>query len=66
MEWFDEALKIEPDDATSLNNQGKARYSLGKYNEAIEWYDKALKIDPKHVNALNNKGAAFDKLGQYQ
>ena len=38
IEWYDKALKIDPNDVNALNNKGKALYNLGKYQEAIEWY----------------------------
>ena len=49
IEWYDKALKIDPNNILALNNKGLALSNLGKYQEAIEWYDKALKIDPNNI-----------------
>ena len=40
IEWYDKALKIDPNYVDALNNKGIALNNLGKYQEAIEWYDK--------------------------
>ena len=58
IEWYDKALKIDPNNVIALYDKGFALNNLGKYEEAIEWYDKALKIDPNNVDALNNKGSS--------
>jgi Tfp pilus assembly protein PilF len=65
IEYFDKAIKIDPNYADAWNNKGVALKNLGKHNEAIECYDKAIKIDPNYALAWNNKGLALYNLGKY-
>jgi tetratricopeptide (TPR) repeat protein len=55
---FDEALKIDPMDASSWRNKGIALHKLKKYDEAINAYNEALKINTKDATALNYKEIA--------
>ena len=61
---FDQALRINPKDASSYKNKGMKLYlvlgnallNLGKPNEAIIMFDQALRINPYDKNSYNNKG----------
>ena len=66
IEYYDNALEIDPKYALALSNKGATLDKLGKYKEAIECYDKALEIDPKYALALSNKGWALHNLGKYE
>ena len=66
LEWFDKALKIDPNYVFALYGKGATLHNLSKYQEAIEWYDKALKIDQNDTLALNNKGLALSNLSKHQ
>ena len=59
IEWYDKALKIDPNNVFALNNKGLALSNLGKYEEAIEWFDKALKIDPNMFLLCTTKVCLF-------
>jgi serine/threonine protein kinase/tetratricopeptide (TPR) repeat protein len=65
IDYYDKALKINPDDADIWNNKGVALDKLSKHSEAIECYDKALKINPDDADIWNNKGVAFDDLSKH-
>lgn len=62
---YDEALKINPQNANVWNNKGTALRNLGKDDEAIKAYGEALKIDPQFAIAWDNKGNALGILGRY-
>ena len=55
----DEALRINPDDITALNNKGVVLTSQGEYDDAMECFDKVLEIAPEDDVTLQNK----DMLG---
>ena len=55
MEWYDKAIKIDPDYVSAYVSKGSILEILGKYKEAITWYDKAIKIDPDYVSAHDGK-----------
>jgi tetratricopeptide (TPR) repeat protein/streptogramin lyase len=66
IEWYDKALRIDPNNVSALYGKGLALYNLGKSQEALEWYDKALRIDPNYLYALNNKGLILNSLHKSQ
>ena len=64
---YDEAIRINPDDADIWKSKGITLKKLGKYDEAIKCYDEAIKINPFAVDAgvWYNKGISLNKLGKY-
>jgi tetratricopeptide (TPR) repeat protein len=62
IEYYERALRIDPNHVNALNNKGVALANQGEYKEAIECYDKALEIDPNYTTAQNNKKLALEKL----
>ncbi|MGB8936142.1 MAG: tetratricopeptide repeat protein, partial [Candidatus Nitrosopolaris sp.] len=65
LDYYDQAIKIDPNDTDAWNNKGSALNNLGQYYEAIECCDRTIKIDPNLAAAWINKGNALDDLGQY-
>jgi len=65
LEAFEEALKIDPQDAEAWNAKGVALLGLGRYEEAIRAYEKALDIDPQFAMAWVNKGAVLAGVGRH-
>ena len=70
---FQEAVKIEPDEAKFHNNLGNALVQKGRMDEAITHFQEALKIDPNEAemhynlgNALLKEGSVDDAIIQYQ
>jgi tetratricopeptide (TPR) repeat protein len=57
---YDEAIRLDPEDAGPWNDKGSALYNLGKYAEAIQAYDEAIRLDPGDAIAWYNKGSALD------
>ena len=55
-----------PNDEVAYNNRGKAKYKLGKYQDAIEDYNKAIELKPDYVDAYYNRGIAKANLGKFQ
>lgn len=64
--YYDEALSLDPDNATALNNRGYTLIYLERYAEAVEDFNAAIEIDPKFAFAYNNRGLARIKLGMIE
>ena len=66
IDWYDKALKIDPNNVFALYSKGVALKNLGKIEEAIEGFDKILKIDPNNVEALVIKGLGLANLRRHE
>ena len=64
-EFYDQALKINPQYATAYNNRGHAKSALGDHAGAIADYDEVLKINPQYATAFYNRGHAKSALGDH-
>lgn len=51
---FEQAQRLDPDNARILNNLAIAQESLGKFDEALATYKQALKVDPNDVTIKKN------------
>lgn len=60
---YQQALKINPDDAKTYFNLGNAFNDKGDQGAAIKSYKQTLKIDPRYVLAYNNMGNALKDEG---
>ena len=52
---YDQAIRLELDDAYAYYNRGVAKFALGQYQEAIADYDQAIELDPNFAFAYNNR-----------
>ena len=59
-EAFQQALKINPDSAVSLNHLGIINRGKGKFKEAKSNYERALEISPNYAYAHLNYGILLD------
>ena len=62
---FDEAIKLEPQEATIYYHRGNAKRAMVDFVGAIEDYTDALHIKPDYAEALCNRGLAKYDLGDY-
>ncbi len=67
LEYYDAALKLEPNRSVTLNNKGSALNDLGRHVEALVCLDAALKLDPGDTDAVthSHKGHALASLGRH-
>ncbi|NQX81602.1 MAG: tetratricopeptide repeat protein [Flavobacteriaceae bacterium] len=66
-ELLSEALEIEPDNPTILNNLGLANRYLGNYNEAISLFKHSLKVsDSTYLIAGLNLSLEYSNIGEYK
>jgi tetratricopeptide (TPR) repeat protein len=67
---FNQALKINPDDAIAYIGRGTARYELGNKKAAIADFNQAIKINPNNEKAYSlayaSRGIARYELGEKQ
>ncbi|MFW6382290.1 MAG: tetratricopeptide repeat protein [Bacillota bacterium] len=54
VEYLEQAVELEPEEAYIYNNYGLALLNTDAEDEAIEAFEKALEIDPEYEKAENN------------
>ena len=59
---FDEAIRLDPNDALAYYNRGRAKYNLNDKTAAIKDYDEAIRLDPKNAIAYRFRGIAKSGL----
>ncbi len=64
LKYFDEALRIQPNNLKALFNKAVMLQMLGRHAEAIKYYDEYLKINPYDPEAWSNKGMALRRMGR--
>ncbi len=64
IEDYDEALRLDPGNASAYNNRGYAYRELGEYRRAIKDLDQALRLDPGYALARDNRRIALRHLGE--
>ncbi len=62
---FDEAIRLDPEDALAWNNKGVALAMQGKYDEAIQAYDETIRLYPEYADVWYYKGLALAVQGEY-
>lgn len=62
---LDEAIKLNPEDATAYINRGDVYHRKGEYDLAITDYTKAIGIYPKDPKVYTKRGFIYVKRGKY-
>ncbi|MDR1199957.1 MAG: tetratricopeptide repeat protein [Prevotellaceae bacterium] len=62
IEYYQQAIAIDPNHAGAYGSMGIACYSLKNYDEAIRCYQKAIAIDPNYAFAYVNLGYVYGVL----
>ncbi|TRU85433.1 MAG: tetratricopeptide repeat protein, partial [Microcystis novacekii Mn_MB_F_20050700_S1D] len=52
---YNQAIKLNPDDANAYYNRGVAKYNLGDNQGAIADYNQAIKLKPDDAIAYYNR-----------
>ena len=60
---FDQALKLDPQNAEPFYDRGSAYFQKGNYDRALQEYDEAIKLKPDYVDAYNNRGDVYYQKG---
>ncbi|MEM7474858.1 MAG: tetratricopeptide repeat protein [Planctomycetota bacterium] len=62
---FNDAIRLDPDDAALYNGRGSAYTSTKQLERAMVDFDKAIQLDPSNAMVFNNRGFAFADKKQY-
>jgi tetratricopeptide (TPR) repeat protein len=65
IEYFQQALRIEPDNIETLMKLGYAKFHLDDHNGALRVYDQILDIDVTNPEAWNLKGLVHYEQKKY-
>lgn len=64
LEFYDKALKLDPENVDAWNNKGYLLTNLGKPEDGLQCTQKATELDPERGMAWNNMGFAQYRLGK--
>ena len=56
MKDFDEAVKLDPENASAYNDRGHVKFIKEDYDGAMKDFDEAAKSDPEYRYAYSNRG----------
>jgi tetratricopeptide (TPR) repeat protein len=56
---FDEAIRLNPNDANAYNNRGVAYERKDDYGHAIQNYDQAILLNSNYTSAYSSRGSAY-------
>jgi Tfp pilus assembly protein PilF len=62
---YQNALKLNPLNATIHNNMGTIYFKAGDYQTALKSFKEAVRLDPKYAEAHANAGSAYGMMQQY-
>jgi predicted O-linked N-acetylglucosamine transferase (SPINDLY family) len=65
MEKYEQAGKLDPQNAAAWSNLGAAHLGLGQIEKAIEYLGKATQISSTEARTWSNLGIAHEKLGKF-
>ncbi|MCM8784244.1 MAG: tetratricopeptide repeat protein, partial [Candidatus Omnitrophica bacterium] len=63
--YYNQAIKLDPNDCTVYYERGNCLAELGMHREAIEDYTKAIGLNPNYTDAYFGRGAVKTALGLY-
>jgi Ran GTPase-activating protein (RanGAP) involved in mRNA processing and transport/Flp pilus assembly protein TadD len=63
---YDQAIKLNPQNAIVYNAKAITLNNLGKYQAAILCFDKAIEYEADNPIAYNNKAISLSSLGKYK
>lgn len=65
MTYYEQALKVRPNDHIAMNNIGAKLMQLGKVAEAERYFEKAYSINSNYPNTIYAMGMIRDIKGEY-
>ena len=63
IEYLNNAIKLEPNNAETYTKRGAAYINLGQYQQAIDDFNKAIGLQKDYANAYSNRGTAYLSQG---
>ena len=65
IEDFDEAIRLNFENATTYHNRGVIYGRKGEYNRAIADFNEAIRLRTNHAAIYLNRGTIYEILGNY-
>jgi tetratricopeptide (TPR) repeat protein len=62
---YDEALRLDPNNADAYINRGNAYDALGRSQDALRDYDRAVAVNPNHVLIYLNRAITYYRVKEY-
>src|SRR5262249_4326431 len=62
LDYFDEAIALEPSEESYYYNKGRLLQALNRPMDALQYYEEALRLAPDYYRAWNNKGAVLIEM----
>jgi len=59
IEYLNNAIKLQPNNAKTYFNRGAAHVNLGQYQQAFEDFNKAIGLKQDYAYAYNNRGIIY-------
>ena len=56
---YDEAIRLNPQDASSYAGRGNLYQGIGQYERAVQDHDEAIRLDPEHSLAYVNRALSY-------
>jgi tetratricopeptide (TPR) repeat protein len=66
LKYYDQVLKVKPNDTITLNNIGANLMQLGKTQEAVSYFEKALVANPDYPNTYYSIALVANKEGDFK
>ncbi len=63
---FDEAIKLDPENADAYARRGFGLTQKGEFEDALKDYEEAIRLNPNHYVTLCDRGQAFARLADYK
>ena len=64
IEHYDEAIRLNPQDAMAFNNRGMAYGRLGQSKRAIQDFNEAIRLNPQYAYFYYLRGLVYGELGK--
>lgn len=63
---FQQAIRLDPNDAKTYNNLGNVYLKMGRLEEAHAAFERSVRLDPNQAVVHGNWGTAYFQQGRYQ
>ena len=66
IKFFEESLKINPENIAAMNNYANSLKAIGKFEQSKNLYEKILDKDPNYIRAYNNLANLKTSYNDYE
>ena len=66
LQYYDEALKLNNNDAEVYTNRGNVLSEKRNFDAALSDYNSALSVKTDYIAALDNRGALYGAMGKFE